>query len=75
METTDVKNPATGAVLNQIPSFDPRQMSDVVAKARKAQSSWASKTYRERASFLKRGKEFLNQNIDRAAKIISENNG
>ncbi|MCC6277167.1 MAG: aldehyde dehydrogenase family protein [Oligoflexia bacterium] len=75
MEFIEVHNPATGEVIDRIESFDPRQMSDVLEKARSAQKKWAKLSFKLRGQHLNKGKQYILENQERIVKVISKNNG
>ena len=74
-ETLPVTNPATGAVVAQVPAAT-REDADVALQAAKAaQPGWAAFTPRERASYLKRIAELIRADADRLARLVSIEEG
>lgn len=68
-------NPATGEALESVPNTPVDEVPRIIAKARDAQKKWAAKSFKERAVYIRRIKAFLAANCDRAAEVISKNNG
>lgn len=68
-------NPATGERLGAIPNTPLEQIPAIFAKARAAQLIWQAKSFSERREHLLRMREYIVQNADEIARIVSEGNG
>jgi len=78
--TTDKKytqcfNPATGEKIGQVPLTTPAEVKQIFTKARQAQKEWAARPVNERARFIVKVRDYLVENADEIATIISRDNG
>jgi succinate-semialdehyde dehydrogenase/glutarate-semialdehyde dehydrogenase len=69
------KNPATGEILGRIPENSIEELNRAVATARLAQKEWYRLSYGERAKHLLRSRDFIVENVDRIAEVISKETG
>lgn len=70
-----VTNPATGQEVGRAPIFTPEQVAAAVARARTAQSAWATRPYAERAQVIRRAREIILDEMDAIARLISDEIG
>ena len=71
----DVYNPATGEVVTRIPFQSEAEISEVMAKAKKAFPAWAETPPMRRARIMFRFLELLNKNSAELARIVSTEHG
>nr|WP_231731377.1 aldehyde dehydrogenase [Lampropedia cohaerens] len=74
-ELHDVINPATGEVLARSPLSAQADVDRAIAAARAAQKPWARKPAIERAQYLHRIAAKLRENVERIARIITQEQG
>ena len=70
-----VINPATGAVLAELPTAGAAQVDAAVARARTAQKKWAALTGAERGRVLMRAARLLRERNDELAELETRNTG
>jgi betaine-aldehyde dehydrogenase len=70
-----VINPATGALLAEIPADGPAQIDAAVARARAAQKKWAAMTGAERGRVLQRAARLLRERNEELAQLETRNTG
>jgi betaine-aldehyde dehydrogenase len=70
-----VINPATGAVLAELPVDGPAQVDAAVTRARTAQQSWAAMTGAERGRVLQQAVRLLRARNDELAELETRNTG
>ena len=75
IEQTTCVNPATGEVIGYSALDRLEAVRDAVKKAREAQPQWASRPVRERAAAIRRIRDYLAENADDIAQVISRDNG
>jgi acyl-CoA reductase-like NAD-dependent aldehyde dehydrogenase len=75
IEKTESINPATGEILGYTGLNTIGDLQMAVKKAKIAQKGWAVKSFHERAKHLLLMRDFITQNSERIADIISKNNG
>lgn len=75
METIISRNPATGEVLREIPQTPIEQIPTMIERAQKAQASWAQLSPQQRATCFFNAREYIVDNIDNIADLISSENG
>jgi aldehyde dehydrogenase (NAD+) len=68
-------SPATGEFLGSVRVNTPVEVRAAVARAREAAASWAAKSFEERAQYLKRANDYIFDNLEAIADIISRENG
>lgn len=68
-------NPATGAVLGQVPVAGPEQIDEAVRKAHEAQKKWASLTPDARIEILEDAASELRADSERIALLLSQEMG
>ncbi len=73
--TLEVRNPATGAVLRTIEVDDERAVANKLDRARRAQRSWATRSYDERAALLTRVRDKLADELETFAATTSSEVG
>ena len=71
----DIISPLDGTVLSQIEIGRAASVKIAVEKAEHAFKTWALTPIRERAQFLARFKEKVEQNMGEMAQLISQENG
>jgi aldehyde dehydrogenase (NAD+) len=71
----DVINPATEAVVDQVPAGHPGDVDAAVDAARTAWPSWSATTPAERAAYLEAAGELLAERADAVAAIITADMG
>ncbi|HEX5371383.1 MAG TPA: CoA-acylating methylmalonate-semialdehyde dehydrogenase [Aquabacterium sp.] len=71
----DVYNPATGAVIRQVPTATADDVARAVASARRAFPAWAETPPIRRARILNRFLALLNENLDHLAALITQEHG
>ncbi|WP_272010649.1 aldehyde dehydrogenase [Roseovarius sp. ZX-A-9] len=74
-ETILVSNPATGAVLSQIPNTAVSMVDDAVAAAKSAQQAWEARPAIERAGYLRQIAAKIRENAPKLANTIVEEQG
>jgi len=70
-----VVNPATGAVLAELPADGPAQIDAAVARAQAAQRAWAAASGAERGRVLQRAARLLRERNDELAHLETLNTG
>ncbi|HEV8018015.1 MAG TPA: betaine-aldehyde dehydrogenase [Steroidobacteraceae bacterium] len=70
-----VINPATGALLAELPIDGPAQIEAAVAKARAAQQSWAAMTGAQRGRVLQQAARLLRARNEELAQLETRNTG
>jgi 1-pyrroline dehydrogenase len=70
-----VINPATGEVIDQVPSSEAADVDDAVRAARDAFPAWSSKTPRERSEALHKLASLIEGDLEELSRIESENVG
>lgn len=73
--TSQVKNPATGAFLADVPVASREQLDECVAAARAAQPAWAAKSYDERAAVLNKLADELENNVALYSQLLTAEQG
>ena len=73
--TSDILNPATGAVLQQLPEASAEQVDAAVQAAGAAFGSWSSTTSRERSMLLLRLADHIDAQAERFARLEADNCG
>ncbi|MEV0738151.1 aldehyde dehydrogenase family protein [Streptomyces sp. NPDC050549] len=68
-------NPATGAVVGEVPDTSAAEAAQAVERARRAQRGWAELDTRARAEFLARGRRWLLAHREEIADLVVEENG
>ncbi|MBS7537333.1 NAD-dependent succinate-semialdehyde dehydrogenase [Ancylobacter lacus] len=71
----DVTNPATGAVIGQVPLFGAAETTEAVDAAERAFRPWAAKTAKERSALLRRWFDLIIANRDDLALILTSEQG
>jgi acyl-CoA reductase-like NAD-dependent aldehyde dehydrogenase len=69
-EVLIARNPATGAELGRVPATAPEQLTEIVVRARHAQSAWAAAGWRGRRAILDRWWRLLSRQADDWADLI-----
>jgi len=72
---TVCKNPATGETIGFSPIDPVESVREAVARSREAQRAWAAAPIRERVRCILRIRDYLAENADDVAEIISRDNG
>ena len=68
-------NPATGKAVAELNETDLATLPGRFEKARQAQRIWAAKSFRERAVHIKRMRNYIRDNAEELARVVSESNG
>lgn len=74
-EQTICKNPATGEVIGYSPLDSVEDVAAVVRRSREAQRGWEATPFKERARAVLRIRDYIAENADDMAEIISRDNG
>lgn len=70
-----VRNPATGEVVGCVPRLGPKEASEAIAAAQRAQRPWAARTAKDRAQVLRRWFDLMMANQDDLARILTLEQG
>ncbi len=73
-QTADT-NPATGEQIGAIPNTPLDEIPQIFERARAAQAIWAAKSFAERRKHLLKMRDYIRDNADELARIVSESNG
>lgn len=73
--TIEVRNPASGRKLGEVPAFDAEQAREMIARARLAQPAWDRRGLQARCEAMQRFADVLLSRIDEVADLISLENG
>jgi succinate-semialdehyde dehydrogenase/glutarate-semialdehyde dehydrogenase len=73
--TFDVRNPATGAVLETVTRNTQEEIEQALQKGQEAFQSWKKTNAHERSRLLKRWSELIQENKEAIAKVMTEENG
>ncbi|WP_297533916.1 aldehyde dehydrogenase family protein [Thalassolituus sp.] len=68
-------NPATLEEIGRLPLTTQEEFTTVFNRARDAQKIWAQTSYKERASYVLKMADYIRDNADELAGIISQDNG
>ena len=71
----DVTNPATGALIGQVPNLGAAETEAAVAAAEAAQKDWAKRTAKERSAVLRRWFELMMENQADLGAILTAEQG
>jgi acyl-CoA reductase-like NAD-dependent aldehyde dehydrogenase len=71
----DVENPATGAIIGQVPDMGAPEVRHMVDIARAAQPAWGEMGFEARAKVFYRARKWLVDNRERVARTIVEETG
>jgi succinate-semialdehyde dehydrogenase/glutarate-semialdehyde dehydrogenase len=69
------RDPANGEEIGRVPLFGSVQVLDAVKRARAAQPSWASLSYRQRGQVISRAREIVLRDLESIARLISQETG
>ena len=75
METLKSYNPATGALVGEVPVTQPEDISAVVHRSRVAQPAWAALGHEGRARLLTEAAESFRDKTDDLARLITQEMG
>src|SRR6201996_2192209 len=75
METLNVSNPATGALVASVPMATPSVVREMAARARPAQPEWQALRLRERGAVLRRAQRWLADNAQRVIGTVMSETG
>lgn len=67
--------PATGETFFEIAETDLNQFPSIMEKARRAQTIWAAKSFKERAKHIKKMRDYISVNAESLAETVSHSNG
>jgi len=68
-------DPGTGAELGRVPIFSSAEVEHAVARARAAQPSWATRSFRERGEIMLKARELMLRQVDELGLLISRETG
>ncbi len=71
----EVFNPATGKLIGSVPAMTPDQVTEAVARARRAQPAWEAAGFAERGRILRRAQKWTLDNAERIISTIVAENG
>ena len=74
-ETFDVRNPATGALLDTVPAMGTAETRQAIDAANAAWPAWRKKTAKERAAILRKWHDLMMENADDLALILTTEQG
>ena len=74
-EHTVCRNPATGEILGHSPLTTVDELKQIIKNARIVQKSWAELTIGERVRYMYSVRDYIAQNAEEIAKVISRDNG
>jgi len=74
-ESIEVRNPATGEVIREVPVDSPERVREVVARVRSNQAEWEALGNAERHRWLGRLRDWLIDNHDRVADTMQAETG
>ncbi len=72
---TDVYNPATGEVQAQTPLASKAEVDDAIARAAKAQVTWAATNPQRRARVMMKFGQLINRDMEKLAEALSREHG
>ena len=72
---SEVKNPASGALVGSYPLHDAPFVKEAILRSRRAQRGWASLPIREREAVIGKVRQRLFERTDEIASIISQSSG
>lgn len=75
VEILAIRNPATGELLEEIPSHDASSVAERVALAREAQPAWAAQPVEQRIHCIQRFRNLLMQRVDSLASTMTAETG
>ncbi|MEN6473007.1 MAG: aldehyde dehydrogenase family protein [Syntrophaceae bacterium] len=73
--TLSVNNPATGAVIGEVPSLNVAEAMDALVRVHEAQKVWGALPIRKRAAIISRFAEILYRRMDEVAALLSAETG
>jgi len=68
-------NPATGEVIGEFPNSTPEEVETALKRAKETQKMWQTLSFKERASWILKFKEFVRKNIEDIAEEIAKEKG
>ena len=71
----EVKNPATGEVLGQVPDMGAAETRRAIEAAKAAWPGWRRKTAKERANLLRKWHDLMMTNLDDLARLMTAEQG
>jgi acyl-CoA reductase-like NAD-dependent aldehyde dehydrogenase len=74
-KTIEVRNPATGEVIANVPAITPDDVAGLAERARAAQPGWEALGFEGRARVLRRAQKWVTDNADRIIETIVAENG
>ncbi len=73
--TIPVENPATGAVVGEIPVMGAAEVAELVTRARAAQPGWEAAGFDGRAGVLRRAQKWMLDNAERIIGVVVSESG
>ena len=73
--TTEVTNPATGAVIGTVPTLGAAETRRAIVAAARAFPAWAARTAKERAAILRRWHDLMLANVEDLAVLMTAEQG
>ncbi|MDX1695619.1 MAG: aldehyde dehydrogenase family protein [Ketobacteraceae bacterium] len=72
---TVARNPCTGEEIGQVANTDMSTVPAMFGTARQAQKIWAGRTFAQRAKAIRRMRDYIVDNAEELARVVSESNG
>ncbi len=74
-ERTVCRSPASGKILGHSSQTPVAELKQIIATARTSQKSWANLPVKQRVKHLLRVRDYISQNAEEIAEVISQDNG
>ncbi|MET0503633.1 MAG: succinic semialdehyde dehydrogenase [Candidatus Binatia bacterium] len=74
-QTIRVRNPVTAEKIAELPVASPADVAAAVGRGRKAQATWRTKSYRERAALFYRFRDLLIDEQEKLADVLTAESG
>ena len=74
-QTIQVRNPVTAKIIAELPIASPGDVAAAVGRARKAQASWITQSYAERAALFYRFRDLLVDDQEKLADVLTAETG
>ena len=74
-QTIEVRNPATGEKITELPIASRAEVAEAVERARKAQAIWRARSFAERAELFYRFRDLLIDQQERLADVLTSESG
>ena len=73
--TTEVRNPATGATVDSVPHGNDKDVQQAIGAAEEAFKTWADVTPEDRGSALLHAAELIKKNTGEIAQLLTQEQG